>query len=1609
MDFLDKQIPPPRSWDKFEDLVRALFACVWENPLAQKNGRRGQSQNGVDVFGEFPANSGSWVGVQCKGKDAGYGSKASPSEFDAELAKAEHFTPVLSRWIFATTAPGDGRLQEHARQVSTVRIAAGKFPADVLGWDSLLALIAQHPAVLGQFYPEHSRSVWDETDVLRQASVAALDAIDDSLRQGETSVTLLRPDVWKSAKDALDVHGLVRLTGEGGAGKSGVLKRLGSIFPGPLLVLKDNRVLAQSLQQHFAQLGVLGNPTALLDAIAEGRSALCLIDGADRLLMSERRGVVLDLFRAIATSPARAQWSIVTSARAYQERDLVADALTEAGFEQYGTAIEIGAITDEEAKTLGLAFPSFASLLARDDLARQNRSLFLVRELLQRGTPPTKVSTEIDIADAWAGADLGEPGKTARRSKTLSQIGEHLSVSPWRLPNRADLDPDGLQMLVAEGAILTVPNRDALRLVYDVHEDWLLARSLHGKRDNLPEVLREADQPLWWMSAARLMAQAMLEEGDLNGWQQLLSLIAADSALDPAWSRAILVAPLYSERAREILPQLEPILLEKDATLLLRLFDTLIVFETRISEKLIAQLAHLDEAQRYAAAAYWKVPHLRSWVPFLRWSLAKWRHWPARLIPRLSELAAVFARATSDFTNPLSREMAAIAKEWLLEIEDAGLYDRWENRREPFGTKLGDYEAWGRVEERLREVLVQTVKSAPKTVQSYLNRLTQQEAMREGREQLLGSPGGIPAALPAAWTDMCLVQSLGRRRRPRHGPDDPFRYDIFSWYDYQHAGIREIQGFFPSSPRRGGFADLFQANEAEALRLFHRLEMRASVFWRWYMKCHDRKAPRPVSLEMPWGKITLWGDEAVYRWSRGILGSNVLGSAYLALDDWMERQTSADRPIGELLSLVLQNNGLVATASPCIALLCDHINTAGAIDHAGPFLGTPKLWDYDIRRHVDDRGAAHRIGFSSAENIHFRAVERIHQRYSSHQPLSHSLLLPFRLLGSETSQRLFDQQRASWSVVDLVEFDGELDTSETRQAYEKRIARCMSDSDRSQLVFEKVENGIKVSIAAPKDVEPAIEAMLVAQQTLEEAARLLNWMRKTREQRQVAPELSIDEAISLANELTKTFEASNNSDFDLPRKLGGEGIVGTAAVVANYGSATVIGEHRGWIEHWLLSAAQLRRDDEAVIDSAILLNDMQVSAAWGLAALASRDLSSETIDSAVVTLAVQRLHAVSEAVLEGLIWTSRPAFARAVHIAALDSCVIEIGRWWLGDEQRRKAAHRTAQLRARAAKRALAASGNIAMPLLPPRPYSLQWIWTGKWPLPIKRLKLQAARVLDWGKAQAVLKRVDWTKLTDDGAHQTEFSRYLAELVAWTRAYSEDEDRRFDNRFPYEWAHTLARELGRFAAVHGSNNEWRPLLQFTHRERAEELVGDYLDGVVRELIESRRSPDNRFWSAWKPAAEWLLEHGVPKKRGHHDSLSHAACAAGLVGPYVTPIPPDWPHLEFVLSAVDQWVRATSHLPAGAYASLAIVERMNASQRERWFLSWLMLWTAEHGTDESFWSYNSLGDKVAALLKPLASSSEALRANARQALAIVADAGATVARELIPSFAPRRSG
>lgn len=80
-------LPKPKNWQDFERATRVLFECVLGDPNVQLNGRSGQSQHGIDVYGH--RSDGRMVGIQCKQK---LGSSVNDDELRSEVEKAQAFT-----------------------------------------------------------------------------------------------------------------------------------------------------------------------------------------------------------------------------------------------------------------------------------------------------------------------------------------------------------------------------------------------------------------------------------------------------------------------------------------------------------------------------------------------------------------------------------------------------------------------------------------------------------------------------------------------------------------------------------------------------------------------------------------------------------------------------------------------------------------------------------------------------------------------------------------------------------------------------------------------------------------------------------------------------------------------------------------------------------------------------------------------------------------------------------------------------------------------------------------------------------------------------------------------------------------------------------------------------------------------------------------------------------------------------------------------------------------------------------------------------------------------------------------------------------------------------
>jgi hypothetical protein len=159
-------VPPPKSWDEFEDIALAAAKLRWDSVDFERHGRAGQKQDGVDIYGHDDDDL--HIGVQCKNTVGGLTLKIIKGEID----QAEKFEPALDKLYIATTAKRDASLQKEVRSLSKERRSSKRFSVNVLFWDDICQDLAKDDEAFFAHFPQfrgkvdearvHDKSLYDD-------------------------------------------------------------------------------------------------------------------------------------------------------------------------------------------------------------------------------------------------------------------------------------------------------------------------------------------------------------------------------------------------------------------------------------------------------------------------------------------------------------------------------------------------------------------------------------------------------------------------------------------------------------------------------------------------------------------------------------------------------------------------------------------------------------------------------------------------------------------------------------------------------------------------------------------------------------------------------------------------------------------------------------------------------------------------------------------------------------------------------------------------------------------------------------------------------------------------------------------------------------------------------------------------------------------------------------------------------------------------------------------------------------------------------------------------------------------------------------------------------
>ncbi|WLS81168.1 hypothetical protein Q3V30_22190 (plasmid) [Erwinia pyri] len=164
MSGIEVEIAPPANWQDFERLTLDYAKKLWKDEYAQRHGRQGQAQAGVDIYGTNNISHES-IGIQCKKKKHFEvpSKQLTIAEIDIEIDSAKKFFPKLDHFIIATTGPRDADLQGHIRMQNQSGLP---FKVSLLFWDDYQDFLNEHIDLMYKYYKDvlEYRDKYNELD-----------------------------------------------------------------------------------------------------------------------------------------------------------------------------------------------------------------------------------------------------------------------------------------------------------------------------------------------------------------------------------------------------------------------------------------------------------------------------------------------------------------------------------------------------------------------------------------------------------------------------------------------------------------------------------------------------------------------------------------------------------------------------------------------------------------------------------------------------------------------------------------------------------------------------------------------------------------------------------------------------------------------------------------------------------------------------------------------------------------------------------------------------------------------------------------------------------------------------------------------------------------------------------------------------------------------------------------------------------------------------------------------------------------------------------------------------------------------------------------------------
>lgn len=156
---ISSELPIPKNEGDFEKMCAEIYGVVFGDPLPNMNGRKGQSQRGVDVY--VTHKGFGKIGVQCKKY---YKTQLTWAHVEEEVRKADEGKQPIVRLLIATTTVSDAVLQQKVQKLSSERVVKGMFDVTVDFWEDVESRVFQFPILQETYAPNSPGGVFNRIE-----------------------------------------------------------------------------------------------------------------------------------------------------------------------------------------------------------------------------------------------------------------------------------------------------------------------------------------------------------------------------------------------------------------------------------------------------------------------------------------------------------------------------------------------------------------------------------------------------------------------------------------------------------------------------------------------------------------------------------------------------------------------------------------------------------------------------------------------------------------------------------------------------------------------------------------------------------------------------------------------------------------------------------------------------------------------------------------------------------------------------------------------------------------------------------------------------------------------------------------------------------------------------------------------------------------------------------------------------------------------------------------------------------------------------------------------------------------------------------------------------